>query len=99
MAFATKYRGEMYDLKGLYWRIDIEEDNYASTIGEMEMGGQPLTIEHMAGGDDLLLTPIKGSQASFNIISRTNFQWTGLYSSENLKYRNSIYYANAGTLN
>lgn len=99
MAWAVKYRGEFYDLKGLYWRIDIEEDNYASSIGEMKMGGQPLTIEHMAGGDDLLFNPIKGSQATFNIISDTNFQWVGLYSAENLKYRNSIYYANAGTLN
>ena len=91
MAWAVKYRGEFYDLKGLYWRIEIEEDAFAGAITEMKMGGSPLTIEHMAGGDDLLLNPIKGSQAIFTVISETSFQWVGLYSSENLKYRCSIY--------
>lgn len=96
MAWAVKYRGEFYDLKGLYWRIDVEEDGYGGAIGEMKMGGNALQIEHMAGGDDLLLNPIKGSQATFNIISETNFQWLGLYSAENLKYRTSIYYNSGG---
>ena len=45
MAWAVKYRGEFYDLKGLYWRIEIEEDAFAGAITEMKMGGNPLTIE------------------------------------------------------
>lgn len=92
MSWAVKYRGEFYDLKGLDWRIDIEEDGYSGSVNTMQLGSPALTIEHLAASDDLLAAPIKGTMVSFNIISTSHFQYTSLYSSEDLKYRVSIYY-------
>lgn len=104
MAWGTKYRGEFYDLsystsvQGLLWTTEIEEDGYTGPVTDMKMGGQPLVIEHMAASDNLLFDPIKGSRATINIWSETQFQYTSLYSYENFKYRVSIYYGDAKTL-
>ena len=104
MAWAVKYRGEFNDLtysgatEGLLWTIDIEEDGYSGSISTMLLTGQPLIIEHLAAGDDLIFSPVKGSKATINVISEEQFQYTGLYSAENLKYRVSIYYGDTPTL-
>lgn len=92
MAWATEYRGEFCDDRGLIWRADIELDGYAGSINEMTLTGDPLKIEWLAPGDDLLFSPIKGSTATINVWSNTHFQYTSLYSAENLKRRFSIYY-------
>lgn len=92
MAWAVSHRGEFYDDRGLIWRVDIELDSYAGSINEMTLTGDPLKIEWLAPGDDLLFSPIKGSVATINVWSNTHFQYTSLYSAENLKRRVSIYY-------
>ena len=92
MSWATEYRGEFYDDRGLIWRVDIELDGYEGAINEMTMTGDPLRIEWLAPGDDLLFSPVKGSVATIGVWSTSHFQYTSLYSAENLKRRVSIYY-------
>ena len=98
MAWAVEYRGEFDDLsyfgstQGLAWTIDIELDGYGGEINEMRMAGRPVVIEHLSASDDLISSPVKGSKATINVWSESHFQYTALYSVENMKRRVSIYH-------
>lgn len=92
MSWTTTHRGEFYDGRSLLWRTDLELDGYTGDIAEMLMTGDPLKIEWLSSGDDMLITPVKGSVATINVWSQSHFQYTSLYSSQNLYRRVSIYY-------
>lgn len=96
MSWAVKYRGEFYDLRGLDWRIDIEEDGYGGAINTMKLGGEPLKISYLTPSDDLLMGNIKGSICQMQVVSETAFQYVGLYATSDMAFRVSIYY---GTTN
>lgn len=92
MAWDTKYRCEWTDILNLDWKVDFEDETAASTIATMQAAGDPLSIEFMAGSDDLFDNPIKGSRADLRVESSTNFQYVSLYATEDMQWRMSIYY-------
>lgn len=93
MAFTVTHRAEFTDLLGVDWRVDILKDQAQAAIGVLQATGDPLHIEWLTPGDDLLFNPIKGSIVMLNIECTTNFQYIDLYSSENMVYKMKIYYA------
>lgn len=92
MAWDTKYRCEWTDILNLDWKVDIEDETAASTITTMQTTGDPMSIEFMAGSDDLFDNPIKGSRADLRVYSTTNFQYINLIAVEDMQWRMSIYY-------
>ncbi len=91
MAWDVKYFCEWTDDLGLDWRVDIEKDG-SYTATEMNATGDPLVIEYLSSDDDLFEGRIKGSVATFNIYSETNFQWHELFATKDMEFRMSIYY-------
>lgn len=84
MAWAVKYQCEFTDINGVDWSVYISEDGYEGAIIPMIPAGNPLTIEWLTPGDDILANPIKGSVATLNVECTVNFEYIGLYDEEDL---------------
>ena len=90
--FKLKYQGEFiskYDM--ISYRIEIAEKDYIGEVTEMVMqADNPLVFIWEKRGDDFTQT-VKASEATINVLSITNFQYLGLFSSNPQKYRLTVY--------
>ena len=92
MAFDTKYIAEFTDLLGLDWKIEVEDESaHSGDPAVMQLSGGPLSIAHFSNSDHLFDSPIKGSKVDFTVES-TNFQYIDFYTTEDLRWRVSIYH-------
>lgn len=92
MAFAVHWRSEFSDIQGEDWRIDILEDSYGGAIVDLTPSGSPLMIDWPSDSDDIYEQNIRGSMASIGVYSTSSFQFTDLFTSDNLEYKVNIYY-------
>ena len=83
---------EMSDLEGEDWRVDILEDGYGGDPTTMRPTGEPLVFDWPGEGDDVFGQNIRGSQASINVYSDTDFEYSELFTSDGLEFKVNIYY-------
>lgn len=88
--FQVKKRAEFTDILGVDWKDDIEEDG-TPVMATMQATGDPLHIEWLTPGDDIILNPIKGSIATLNIECNTDSQYIDLYNSGSMVFKRKIY--------
>ena len=91
MSWNVRHRIEFTDINAVYWRLDIEEEDYAGAISKIQATGNPINIEYLAASDSILDKPVKGSLVEFSFYSDTHFQWIHLYSVNDFQFRISIY--------
>ena len=82
----------MSDLEGEDWRVDILEDGYGGDPTTMRPTGEPLVFDWPGDGDDVFGQNIRGSQASINVYSDTDFEYSELFTSDGLEFKVNIYY-------
>ena len=75
MAWVAKYRTEFKNDNNDLFRLDIEEEDFAGSLTELNSGANPVEIISDEGG---YLTPVIGSGLSINLISATPLQLIGL---------------------
>ena len=92
MAYEVKYRGEFTDYQDTDWKVEILEDGFSGSITTMVFTGEPVIVEWPSTSDDLFEQNIRGSQATINVYAETSFQYSDLYTSDNLEYQVNIYY-------
>lgn len=90
MAWAVKYRCEYYDLNGIAWKIDIEEDAFGGAITTLTGSGTPLEFRR-DNNSDQYNDPISESQAIFEVFATTDFILADLYSVDEMHFRVQIY--------
>jgi len=92
MSWEAEYRGQFTDINGIYWDIVISSDDYAGEEKAMAMAGDPLTIDWLSPSEKVYESPVKGSFVTFNVLSRTDFQYAPLYAVSDFQYKVDIYY-------
>ena len=92
---AATYRLEFYDRLDVKWKIDFLIDG-GGAVSTIKGASNPLDIEYLSSSKELFDSPIKGSAADINILSRELFQWIGLYAEGDLDTVVNIYYDNGG---
>lgn len=92
MAFGIKYYAELRSKhKSVFWRVEIAERGYIGSSEEMLFDGStPLSIIWEKRGDDFFI-PVKGSEATINILCKENFHYINLFTSDPRRFRVSIY--------
>lgn len=83
MAYGEKYNLTFSDLKGDVWRIGIFKKDYVGASSLVKASGQPIQISWTGGG---LYTPIRESQATLNLISETDQQYSEFFTANILDY-------------
>lgn len=91
MSYEVEYRAIFADIEQCEWQIDILSDSYAGSINSMQLFGDALNIDFLSPSDRLIEEPIKGSLAVFNVLSRTDFQYSPLYAVSDFQYPINIY--------
>jgi len=92
MAYADKYKLEIADNLGIVWTVLIQEDDFAGDVIILNGTGSPLFFEFY-GDDTLFDQNIMGSKASIGINCSTDFAYSELFTSENLKFKVIIKYS------
>ena len=90
--FGLKYYAELRSkYKGVLWRVEISEREYAGPSEEMDFdGGTPLQITWEKRGDEFYV-PVKASEATINILCKENFHYLALFTSDPRYFRVSIF--------
>ena len=96
MAFSTKYKGEFTDNEGEDWTVEILEDGYGGAVNTMRLAGVPLIIEWPSDNDDCFDQNIRGSSASIGVYCESDFQYSELFTSDNLEFKVYIYTGTGG---
>jgi len=96
MAFSTKYKGEFTDNEGEDWTVEILEDGYGGAVNTMQLAGVPLIIEWPSDNDDCFDQNIRGSSASIGVYCESDFQYSELFTSDNLEFKVYIYTGTGG---
>ena len=97
MSYEVEYRAIFTDIEVLDWKIDILSEDYAGSVKVMALAGSaPLSFDFLSPTDRLLESPIKGSFVSFNVLSRTDFQYANLYSVGDFQYKVNVYHSKSG---
>lgn len=81
--FCSKYTHSIY-------RVEIEQRGYTGEVFEMHASGSPLHVEWEKRNDEFFV-PIKGSEATLNILCYNNFEYTSLYTADARCFRMTIY--------
>lgn len=92
MSFKLRYWAELRSkYKEVFWRVEIAERGYIGSAEEMAFdGSNPLQITWEKRGDEFFV-PVKGSEATINILCTSNFHYINLFTSDPRKFRVSIY--------
>ncbi len=92
MSFRLRYYAELRSkFKEVFWRVEIAERGYSGSSEEMSFdGSNPLQITWEQRGDEFFV-PVKGSEATVNILCRENFHYLNLFTSDPRKFRVSIF--------
>lgn len=92
MAFGLRYFAELRSKhKEVFWRTEIAERGYTGAAEEMSFdGGSPLSITWERRGDEFYI-PVKGSEATINILCTENFHYINLFTADPRKFRVSVY--------
>lgn len=96
MAFATKYKGEFTDNEGEDWTVEILEDGYGGDVNIMKLTGAPLIIDWPSENDDCFDQNIRGSGANIGVYCESDFQYSELFTSDNLEFKVYIYTGTGG---
>jgi hypothetical protein len=94
MNWEIKYSCSFYDILLVKWTVDILEylASPPASVLEMKAGSDPLIFDFLSDTDDILDSPIRGSKFSINVVSKTSFQWTGIYTNQDRSLKVNIYY-------
>ena len=92
MSFKLRYWAELRSkYKEVFWRVEIAERGYQGSAEEMAFdGSNPLQITWERRGDEFFV-PVKGSEATINILCLENFHYLNLFTSDPRKFRVSIF--------
>ena len=92
MSFKLRYWAELRSkYKEVFWRVEIAERGYQGSAEEMAFNGSnPLQITWERRGDEFFV-PVKGSEATINILCLENFHYINLFTSDPRKFRVSIF--------
>lgn len=92
MAFGLKYYAELRSkFKSVFWRVEIHQRDYSGTAERMEFDGDsPIKITWEQRGSEFFI-PVKGSEATVNILCLQNFKYINLFTSDPRKFRVSIF--------
>lgn len=91
-SFGLRYFAELRSkYKDVFWRVEIAERGFVGAAEEMHFdGGTPLSITWERRGDEFYI-PVKGSEATINILCLENFHYINLFTADPRKFRVSIY--------
>lgn len=98
MAYKLKYYFNFWadkdvrlpDQAPLYYYAEILEDGYLGSPTEIQAQDSPISINYTDVGDNPLM-PLKGSEATLNLIATTDFQLDNLFTENETKYQLKIY--------
>ena len=90
--FGLRYFAELRSKhKEVFWRVEVAERGFVGAAEVMHFdGGTPLSITWERRGDEFYI-PVKGSEATINILCLENFHYINLFTADPRKFRVSIY--------
>lgn len=91
MAFQKKYYFNFKDINDLPYTVEIWQ-NTTTTISATEIRGSqnPIIVDHP---ESMKFEPVRGSGCEINLLSQTDCQFLGLYSSDIQEYQVRLYYS------
>lgn len=87
MAWAEKYRGELYSNEGRHYYIKIYEDGYGGSVNDVDVTSAVITYRAV----DDLLEPIRSSVLSLGVVSSTDFYWEDFFEADYGDYKVEVY--------
>lgn len=92
MALTKRYEGGFNSVAGVAYRVELWQEGYAGTVGNIAFSDTPLTIE-WAKTDKL--EPVQSSSATLRLYSDTDRQFLDLYTIKAGAVRMDVYRDNA----
>ena len=74
MAYGIKYTSEFTSELGVNYKVKILQNNYASAITELVMGGEPVVISY--NGDENKFSTLRGSECTINFYAKYDYQFS-----------------------
>jgi len=91
MAYGAKYRCEFKDYYGVDVKVDILQEDYASTVTSLDPTDNPLVIEWKGDRTDIY-KPIRGAVATFTCYAGSAQQFDDFFDAYEKEYKMEVYY-------